>query len=124
MDMPVLQAVYAAFARFRASHSLGASNLNHASSATQTEPATPDRHHVSTTAPSNAAGNATDGVESQEAGLTLRSIPSKQSGLPDLADAEPQQGAADRLVVLYSVTSLALTLQQSHSGNTSAVCSW
>ena len=87
----ILQAVYGAFARFRAHHRLRAntSSLDSQPGVTQTEAAAVSMlQHVSATA---GADDIAPGG--------LRSLPSQQSDVPSLASAEAQQGSADRLLV-------------------------
>ena len=84
----MLQAVYGAFARFRAHHRLRAntSSLDVQPAVTETETgAVRMLQHVSATA---GADDIAPGG--------LRSLPSQQSDMPSLASAEAQQGSADR----------------------------
>ncbi len=111
-----LQAVYGAFARFRARHCLGAPQQQQPSPAVISEgEATAVRmlQHVSGTV-SAAAAPTTEGdargtlsdPEVQQAGHSgMRSIPSQQSDLPSLASMQAEQGSADRQAML-SILSL------------------
>ncbi len=117
-----LQAVYGAFARFRARHCLGATPQQHPSphnSAAISEGEAAAVHmlqHVSDTAA--AAAPTTEGrtrgtlgdPELQQAGHSgMRSIPSQHSDLPSLASTQAEQGSGDRqamLTILYLLPSL------------------
>lgn len=90
----MLQAVYGAFARFRAHHRLRAntSPLDGQPAVAEAETAAVSMlQHVSATA---GADDIAPGG--------LRSLPSQQSDMPSLASAEAQQGSADRSAVLAS----------------------
>ena len=110
VSLTVLQAVYGAFARFRARHCLGSSN-QHRPSTDNSSPTDEGEasaigmlQHVSSTAA--ATSSDTDGGADSMTGLHearpsgLKSIPSQQSDLPSLASAEAEQGSADRWVNL------------------------
>lgn len=88
------QAVYGAFARFRAHHRLSAntSSLDGQPAVTETETAAVSMlQHVS----------ATVGADDIAPG-GLRSLPSQQSDMPSLASAEAHQGSADRSLLCAS----------------------
>ena len=120
-----LQAVYGAFARFRARHCLGAASQQHASpdnsAAISESEATAVRmlEHVSDTAAAaapNTEGEARGTLsdpELQQAGHSgMRSIPSQHSDLPSLASTQAEQGSADRqakLTILSLLPSLLCT---------------
>lgn len=94
----ILQAVYGAFARFRAQHRLRTSTppLQGQPAVTETETAAVSMlQHVSATA---GADDIAPGG--------LRSLPSQQSDVPSLASAEAQQGSADRSILHSNQTSL------------------
>lgn len=118
-----LQAVYGAFARFRARHCLGAVPQQQTSpdksAAISEGEATAVRmlQHVSDTA---AAAPTTEGEttdretkgtlsdpELQQAGHSgMRSIPSQHSNLPSLASTQAEQGSADRHAMLPTLSLL------------------
>jgi len=115
-----LQAVYGAFARFRAHHCLGAPQQQQPSPAAISEgEATAIRmlQHVSDTAaaaPPTTEGETTGTLsdpELQQAGHSgMRSIPSQQSDLPSLASTQAEQGSADRQAMLTILSLLPALL--------------
>jgi len=113
-----LQAVYGAFARFRARHCLGAPQQQQPSPAAISEgEATAVRmlQHSSDTAAAPTTEGETRGTlsdpELQQAGHSgMRSIPSQQSDLPSLASTQAEQGSADRQAMLT-----ILSLKHIHS---------
>lgn len=104
-----LQAVYGAFARFRARHCLGAPQQQPSPAAISEGEATAVRmlQHVSDTAAAaapttegQAAGTLGDPGLQQTGHSGMRSIPSQQSDLPSLASTQAEQGSADRQAML------------------------
>jgi len=104
-----LQAVYGAFARFRARHCLGAPQQQPSPAAISEGEATAVRmlQHVSDTAAAaapttegEARGTLGDPGLQQTGHSGMRSIPSQQSDLPSLASTQAEQGSADRQAML------------------------
>lgn len=97
----MLQAVYGAFARFRAHHRLrtNASCLQTQSAVTETETAAVSMlQHVAATA---GADDIAPGG--------LRSLPSQQSGSLSLASAEAQQGSGNRSLASAAAQAVGIT---------------
>lgn len=104
------QAVYGAFARFRARHCLGTGSQQQPSPTANTVAMSEGEaaavrmlQHVSDSAAAAApttegqAGGALGDPQLQQAGHSgMRSIPSQQSDLPSLASTQAEQGSADR----------------------------
>ena len=105
-----LQAVYGAFARFRARHCLGTGSQQQPSPTANTVAMSEGEaaavrmlQHVSDSAAAAApttegqAGGTLGDPQLQQAGHSgMRSIPSQQSDLPSLASTQAEQGSADR----------------------------
>ena len=92
----LLQAVYSAFARFRAHHRLGA-NAQTALTEAQSGAISMLRHVSDTagTAPATAIACADDIAEDIAPG-GLRGVPTQHSDMPSLAAAKAQQGLDTR----------------------------
>lgn len=97
----LLQAVYGAFARFRARHCFGAHNQNQP---TVTEPevaAVSMLQHVSATAAARQSAAPLGADDIAPGGIKIS--PSQQSDMPSLAGAEAQQGSGDRSVIAVTI---------------------
>lgn len=88
------QAVYGAFANFRAHHCLRANT-----SALDAQPAITEAEKGAVSMLQHVA--ATAGADDIAPG-GLRSLPSQQSDMPSLASAEAPQGSADRSIHYFS----------------------